>query len=383
MTTITITPNLVAIYYSWYDPNFKECLPADQGNVDDCNSLGKGSEVYGCPDPNDHTTLFPLRWAGRYLPNLGGAEDGLYSSTNPYVIRKQLSLMKQAGIGVLAFSFWGQQKPITIQALDVLFNVLNSKSNPHPEIKISIYYEDSSNRNIDTIKSDINSIIDKYGNSPFFYKINNKPVFWAYTNSTLSVAQKWSTIRTDTGIYCIQKEFSGWQSNLNLTDSLHEYAPAVRVVTTQFNNIVYAIGISAGFWRYHACSRLDRCDVINDYSSFENGLIQAKNSNPPAQHIIVFWNEWQENSGIEPASLYNHIEGSSSNPFTQINPSYGNKYIDLVAKYFYNPIIDDKKPQESGLVFTVLLLGLGLGAGYLYIKNKNKNKEKSIQSKIK
>jgi len=334
------TSNLIAIYYGWYDPNWKECVPADSGNV---NACPPGS-ITPCPSPNDHTTMFPNRWAGRYLPNLKGTENPateLYSSIDETIIRTQLTLMKQAGIGGLAFSYWGSQKPITVTALDKLFQVLNSPTNPHTEIKISIYYEDQANRSLATVEADVQNILNKYGSSPYFHKINNKPVFWVYGNGTLSLAQKWNTVRTNKNIYVIQKEFgTAWKSNLNLADSWHQYSPANRYVLTQAGTTKYASGVSAGFWRYHACQRLLRCDTNNDYSPFENALIQMKNDG--AQLHILFWNEWEENSGIEPATLFNHIEGGT-NPFSQSGTPYGTKYLDLVAKYFGQPIPPQKK----------------------------------------
>lgn len=339
------TTNLIAIYYGWYDPNWKECVPADSGNV---NACPPGS-ITKCPNPNDHTTMYPRRWAGRYLPNLKGTDNpatALYSSIDETIIRSQLSLMKQAGIGGLAFSYWGSQKPITVTALGKLFQVLNSPDNPYPEIKISIYYEDQANRPLSVIESDVQYILNNYGSSPYFYKINNKPVFWVYGNNTLSLAQKWNTIRTDKNIYVIQKEFGSiWKSYLNLADSWHQYAPANRYVLTQAGTTKYVSGVSVGFYRYHSCMRLTRPDITGDYSPFENALIQMKNDG--AQLHILFWNEWEENSGIEPATLFDHIEGGT-NPFPQIGTPYGTKYLDLVAKYFGQP-----QPQKRFNIFDV------------------------------
>ncbi len=357
------TPNLIAIYYAWYDPNWKECVPADNGNVNACPP----GTITSCPSPNDHTTMFPNRWAGRYLPNLKGTENPaieLYSSIDETIIRTQLTLMKQAGIGGLAFSYWGSQKPITVTALNTLFQVLNSPTNPHHEIKISIYYEDQANRSLSTIEADVQNIISNYGSSPYFYKINNKPVFWVYGNGTLSLAQKWNTVRISKNIYVIQKEFgTAWKSNLNLADSWHQYAPANRYVLTQAGTTKYASGTSAGFYRYHACMRLARPDITGDYSPFENALVQMKNDG--AQLHILFWNEWEENSGIEPATLFDHIEGGNS-PFPQSGTPYGTKYLDLVQKYFGQP-----QPQKMFNIFNILQNSSNKGV--TIIQNNNGN----------
>lgn len=334
------TTELVAIYYAWYDSNFKECLNPDPGNVTACHNLGKDSEVYNCPATNDHNSMFPNRWAGRYKINVT-ATPVLYSSIDENVIRWQLGLMKYTGVKILAFSYWGAQKPITVTALSKLFAVLNSPTNPHPNIKISIYYEDANNRSVPLIKSDIDSIISNYGSSKYFHKVNNKPVFWVYGVGTVAFAQKWDGIRKDKNLYIIQKEFMGstWKSSysyLNLADAYHQYAPANRYVLTETTDNKYADGGSAGFWRYHACARLCRPDVdpVNcPYTEFDDAVKSMKNSG--ARYHIIFWNEWQENSGIEPATLFNHIEGPTGS-FTKVGDTYGNKYLDIVKKYF-NP----------------------------------------------
>src|SRR3972149_4174198 len=49
--------------------------------------------------------------------------------------------------------------------------------------------------------------------------------------------------------------------------------------------------------------------------------------------------------GIEPAAYYNH---TLSGPFPKVNNSYDTKYIDLVAKYFGQPL-----PQKKFDVFDV------------------------------
>ena len=60
-----------------------------------------------------------------------------------------------------------------------------------------------------------------------------------------------------------------------------------------------------------------------------------------------------ECSGIEPAAYYNH---TLSGPFPKINNSYGTKYLDLVQKYFGQPL-----PQKKFNISNIMKNGSNNG----------------------
>ena len=276
----------------------------------------------------------PKTWASNYLPDYSSGFDPynrLYSSKDIEIIKKQLVLMKKAGIDFVISSWWGQNH-YTDQTLDIIFNqVLPSSGNA--DIKFAIYYEKEGFA--DTKKSDIindiNYIKNKYARSPYYLKIDGKPVIFVYNTksgrsqeTSRENALKWKEIRDETDIYTDLKIFNGYQNIVNYADSWHEYAPATKTGFKQVGN--YSALVTPGFHKWNESPRLIR----EDFKRFEYNVITLKNSDVQFK-LIETWNEWGEGTGIEPAQKINmdYING-----FTPDTDSYGTKYIDILGKYF-------------------------------------------------
>ena len=279
----------------------------------------------------------PRTWESNYLPDvlLSGSWDPynrLYSSKDANITKKQLYYMKKAGIQFVISSWWGNGD-YTDQSLNFTLNkVLPLTSNPYPEIRFTIYYEKDAYRNVpkSEIISDVNYIKTKYANSPFYLKINQKPVIFVYNTgygeTSLQQAQKWSDVRNATGIYLVLKVFSGYQNAVYLADSWHQYAPTLNYEKQG----KYSALVSPGFYKFHESSpRL----VRENFTRFEKDVATLKNASVQFK-LIETWNEWGEGTGVEPAQLINHDDISG---FSSAAPSYGTKYIDIIGKYFSNP----------------------------------------------
>lgn len=278
----------------------------------------------------------PKTWASNYIPDYGNITDPynrLYSSKDTNIIKQQLGLMKKSGINFVISSWWGQNH-FTDGALDIIFNqVLSTKDNPYPEVKFCIYYEKEGFADVpkSEIISDINYIKNKYANSPYYYKIDGRPVVFVYNTKSGLISetfeqeiQKWKEVRDETGIYTVLKISGGYKNVENFADSWHEYAPA-----SNFKRIGnYSAFISPGFHKWHESPRLER----ENFTRFENDVKALKNTNVQFK-LIETWNEWGEGTGIEPAQKINHDD---VNGFTVAAPSYGTKYIDILGKYFSN-----------------------------------------------
>lgn len=318
------TSLLGVFYYPWYGGN-PEISP---------------NESWRHWKDDDHNP--PDTWASNYIPDITNIDitniditntpyNRLYSSKDINIIKNQLSLMKKAGINFVISSWWGQNR-YTDQTLDTIFNhALINEQNPYPDIKFCIYYEKESLGAIpkDEIIDDINYIKSKYANSPYYLKIDNRPVIFTYTpTSGLGTetheqeAEKWIQIRDETNIYLSLKVFENYQNIEDKSDTWHQYAPAINF--EQQDN--YSAFVSPGFHKYHEPHRLQREDFIR----FEEDVKTLASSNVPFKFIQT-WNEWGEGTGIEPAQQINHDD---TNRFTTIIESYGNKYIDILAKYF-------------------------------------------------
>jgi hypothetical protein len=302
----TTTPSLGVFYYPW---------------------SGGQSEGYTHWADNGHNP--PSTWFANYLPDyVNGFVPSveLYSAKDPNVVKWQLGLMKRSGIGFVISSWWGKGS-ISDNTLSTIFeDVLPATDNPYPDVRFAIYYEKEGFADVpkSEIISDINYIKNKYANSSYYYKIDGKPVIFVYNADAggSSDAQKWKQVRDETGIYTVLKVYSGYQSDSGLADSWHQYAPT----TSYGNEGSYSAFISPGYHKGDEAVRLER----ENFTRFENDVIALKNANVQFK-LIEAWNEWGEGTGIEPAQRINHNDGSA---FTEAEPSYGTRYIDILNKYF-------------------------------------------------
>jgi hypothetical protein len=313
--------NLGVFYYTMHKMgpgafNWTDCTEADQGNRNSCGI----NNITPC---NQCHHVLPTRWAGRYLPDLG-----LYETADANVMKQHFQWMQDAGIGFIIFSWWGQGS-ISDTALSTLLNVI-----PNFNLKFVIYYENEAYGN-PNISADIDYLNNKCFNNSQYLKVNGKPSVWVYNQNLASDAQRWIAIRNSKGLYVVLKEVPGWQT-INGIDAWHQYAPASRYGITKTATNKFSSFVSPGFYRYHSCERLQRCDLNNTWQDFDNVLNTMKNDGC-AWHTIQTFNEWMECSGIEPAAFYDHVT-TGTNPYPKVNNTYGTKYLDLIKKYFGQPI---------------------------------------------
>ncbi|MCX9026267.1 MAG: hypothetical protein OIN85_09265 [Candidatus Methanoperedens sp.] len=317
-TTNSSTSSLGVFYYSWGGGN---------AEVSPTNTWRYWSDDGHNP---------PNTWASNYLPDYVpgfNPNKDLYSAKDTNVIKWQLGLMKKSGINFVISSWWGQNH-YTDQALDIIFNkVMPDPSNPYPDAKFAIYYEKEGFANVSKseIISDINYIKNKYMSSRYYYTIDGRPVVFVYNTAgglygetNIQEAQKWKEVRDETGIYLVLKVFADYKSYIGLSDSWHQYSPAMNY-DIQGN---YSAFVSPGFYKWNEQPRLARDNFVR----FENDIKNLKDANVQFK-LIETWNEWGEGTGIEPAQKINHDD---INGFSELEPSYGTRYVDIIAKYF-NP----------------------------------------------
>ena len=126
---------------------------------------------YGNPETDgqwrhwDHPTL-PRQGAGtpHTPPEDIGANyypgDGLCSSLNRDDVTRQMKQIKDAGIGVLAASWWGKDD-ISDQSLALLFEIA-----PEYSIQICFHIEPFPGRNAETTRAALVYLLDCYGDHP-------------------------------------------------------------------------------------------------------------------------------------------------------------------------------------------------------------------------
>src|SRR5215213_3203108 len=129
---------VTAFYYPWY------------GNVDIDGQWFHWTQ-------NNHVP--PQDIASDYFPALGA-----YSSNDPKVIGQHMEWLREAGIGVIISSWWGQDSkedrvvPLLLQTAEKY------------GIKVAFHVEPYKGRTPENLVSDIQYLYEQYGSSPAFFR---------------------------------------------------------------------------------------------------------------------------------------------------------------------------------------------------------------------
>ena len=277
----------------------------------------------------------PKTWASNYLPDIDPAKfdpsNELYDSRESAIILMQLAWMKKAGINFAISSWWGQHTYQDNAFANIITNIMTNKSNPYPDLKWTLYYEPEGydDPSLKQIVGDLNYIKAKYTSSPYYLKINGKPVIFVYntdsgTTDPLQEVKRWKKARDLTGFYVILKvDPLSKGADPKSVDSWHQYVPSSRYDEQK----PWSASISPGFWKFHESSRLAR-----NIDDFEAAVEKLAASNVRFK-LVETWNEWSEGTGVEPAQKVIHDD---LNGFAPAEESYGHIYLEILGKYFGN-----------------------------------------------
>lgn len=268
------------------------------------------------------------------MPDLESSESfnpsvRLYDSNNVTVIKKQLALMKQAGIQFAISSWWGQGSYEDLTFNNIIKNVVLSADNPHPELKWTIYHEweGFSDPTVEYLLSDLDYIKRKYVSSPSYLKIDGRPVIFVYNathaySDVIDEFERWKYARAQSGFFVVMKvEPLLKGADPCAMDGWHQYNPALRY--DELGN--YYASISPGYWKWHE-DKLSR-----NVTEFESAVSKLDSANVQFK-LIQTWNEWGEGTGVEPAQEIVHNDTELS--YQPASTSYGNTYINILGRYF-------------------------------------------------
>ena len=258
---------------------------------------------------------------------------GAYSSHDPAVIEWQIDQAKAAGITGFVVSWWGRDNwdKWHDESLAMLLECAERKN-----FKISIYWERAPGDGQDQINeaiNDISYVLNKYGKSQAFLKVDGKPVIFAYNRVTLfsMPVSSWPAIiqgiRKRAGDFVFFGDigddqqspgaylFDGIHSyGVNLPDDLRthltvnklgEFQAFLANYDTQSVHIarqhdrISCLSVLPGFDGRKAYKSDTQTDRVNGqtYRTYWDEAIKAK----PDWIIITSWNEWAEGTEIEPS----------------------------------------------------------------------------------
>jgi len=289
---LTPNRNVHIFYYSWYgNPKF--------------NGIWYHWNLKG------HRPAADL--ASDYFPLLGA-----YSSSDPAVVRQHMRWIKQAGIGVIIHSFWGQNS----------FEDLNTRlllDTAHRfNLKVAFHIEPYSYRR-QLFIDDILYILDEYGGHPAFYRTEErKPLFYIFK----------TTVGKGDRDYISDEEWNFMLYRLRLdsrSDSIFmgQTTDLGRSLRSGFNG-VYTYGFNATFqWeelgeRFRSAGLLWSPSIYPGYIDYrekaytgektkyiprEDGktydkIAEAAISSLPDILTIISFNEFHEGTQIEPVMRF-------------------------------------------------------------------------------
>ena len=295
------------------------------------------------PDPSVQIAAFYYPWyfnlkvdgrwihwnQGGYTPPADIGSDfyptlGAYSESDPAVLAQHFAWLREAGVGVIISSWWGQGDN-TDRALPLMFDIAD-----HYGLKIAFHIEPYGGRTAAKLAEDIHYLYNKYGNHPAF--------FWTTETSLYSKDDRpkglffiWASVLPNESSPFVTPNY--WQK---MMDTLHKENPGAIVLTDENNPIWITRGHFDGSYNYGV---LDSDKVgykwarnlpkgawyvpgINPGFSARRVGGQAQTDTPrrdgstyadrwksmfavgikPRMVAITTFNEWHEGTQIEPAA---------------------------------------------------------------------------------
>ncbi|HEV2329799.1 MAG TPA: endo-1,3-alpha-glucanase family glycosylhydrolase [Verrucomicrobiae bacterium] len=288
--------------------------------------------------------------------------EGAYSSHDSAVIEWQIDQAKAAGITGFVVSWWGlgEWDKWHDESLAMLLKCAERKN-----FKISIYWERApgdGQGQIDEAINDLSYVLNKYGKSQAFLKVDGKPAIFAYNRVTLYAmpVSSWPAIiqgirerardfvffgdigddQENPGAYL----FDGIHSyGVNLPDDLRKHLTVDKlgdlhaflanydasvVSAARRRDRICCLTVSPGFdarKAYKWDTQTDRLDG-RTYRTYWDEAVKAR----PDWVIITSWNEWGEGTEIEPSL------------------ELGDKYLKITAEYarrfLESPVVSAPEP---------------------------------------
>ncbi len=315
----------------------------------------------------------------KHLDPIQTPELGKYSEKNPAVIKQHLEWCEYSGINLWVCSWWGPGDE-TDQTLKN--HILN-----HPDLsnmKIALIYETVGRipglEDISNVEPDINYIIENYFDHPNYLKINEKPVLFLYLSRVLSqtgILEKTIKAMRETAkqagldLYIVGDQVFGQPPSstdqIVLLDAITNYdvygnLNAEMYATQEKVNKYFATlsgwrsmahqegvsfipAISPGFNdRGVRSGHVPLSRKLSDKGSFgslfEEMLDGAlKITDPELKNLLMItsWNEWHEDTQIEPAALSSASSKDDSESTIDYTSGleyegYGTKYLDILKK---------------------------------------------------
>jgi glycoprotein endo-alpha-1,2-mannosidase len=245
---------------------------------------------------------------------------GAYDSHDPAIIDWHIQSARTNGVTGFISSWWGRNG-FEDRVVPLLLDCAGKQN-----FKISVYWETAPGKGSEQIAravEDLTYLVNRYGASPAFLKVNGKPVIFVYGRVLEEVPlESWAAIIT--GAHAKAGDFlliaDGYAADYGrLFDGLHTYNVASSVAGKNPAELRTAIA-SEYLNSVKAARRFSRISCLTVIPGYDDTKIrkpglkadrfngqtyrvlwdEATKANPD-WILITSWNEWHEGSEIEPS----------------------------------------------------------------------------------
>ncbi len=246
-------------------------------------------------------------------------ELGTYSSNDPEIISKHMEMIKEAGIGVLAFSWWGKNASEE-QSLMSYFDIADQYG-----LKITFHIEPFY-RSIEEFRDLLSYISGKYGDHPALYKFNGKPLYYVYDSYKHS-SDEWrkildpagvSTVRNTaldgsfigiwvlrtSGDFFLSSGFDGFYTYYASDKYVYGSNPDNWAELADFaekHELIFIPSVGPGYIDTRIRPWNVNTTVTRDHGKYYENMFQRALAVNPEFISITSFNEWHEGTQIEPA----------------------------------------------------------------------------------
>ncbi|MDR3195038.1 MAG: alpha-mannosidase [Tannerella sp.] len=130
--------------------------------------------------------------ASNFFPQLGA-----YSCTDSATVDRHMRMLTQARIGVIVLTWWDVHD-FGYQSVPLIMDLAARHG-----VKVCFHIEPFAGRNAETVRRNIQTIVDSYGCHPAFYRNGGKPLFFIY-DSYLTPPEEWDTLLLPDGSITIR-----------------------------------------------------------------------------------------------------------------------------------------------------------------------------------
>ena len=271
---------------------------------------------------------YPNNWAPNGYHVTYHPTYGYYDNNDRDLINHHIDELEYGNVDVVIASWWGldndNRKPRDWAIKKCMEETDRRAESGEIDLKWAIYYEleASYNEPMDTIRADLNYLMDRYVNAHECYAhIDGKPVVFVYTkgseDNTEAFMKKWADA-VDGKWYYVLKVFGGYKDMKYQPSSWHQYGPSTRIHKHEDSTRqLVSINISPGF--KHAdpnkTTFLERAS-----EELWTDLVKEMVGSGVNWQLITSYNEWGEGTSVESALEW------------QTESGYG-MYLDVLHNY--------------------------------------------------